>query len=398
MRFSGFSKLSAAGKLNKLVEEGILDAEALNSLTTFQPKDPLAQSLFEKMAENVIGTFPTPYSIAPGFLINNKPYVVPMVTEESSVVAAASWSARFWTERGGFRTKVISETKIGQIHFLWSGDPGLLSQNSPAIFSRLRSSVVHLTKSMEYRGGGITGFELINLTDTLERYFQIRVSFLTADSMGANFINSCLEMMAAELCRATEELIPVADSPEIIMSILSNHTPDCRVECMVECPIPELAGIRGVEDPADFARRFSLAVQIATIDPYRAVTHNKGIYNGIDAVILATANDFRAVEAAGHAYASIGGQYRSLTSISIDNNIFRYTLEVPMAVGTVGGLTKAHPMAALSLKILGNPTAGELMQIAASVGLANNFAALKALTTTGIQAGHMPLHQRKQKQ
>jgi hydroxymethylglutaryl-CoA reductase len=179
------------------------------------------------------------------------------------------------------------------------------------------------------------------------------------------------------------------------MSILSNHTPDCRVECTVECNIDELTGIRDVQNCPDFAERFALAVRIAEIDPYRAVTHNKGVYNGIGAVILATANDFRAVEAAGHAYASITGQYKSLTGISLENKIFRYSLEVPMAVGTIGGLTRSHPLAAASLEILGNPCAGELMQIAASAGLANNFAALKALVTTGIQAGHMPLHHRK---
>ncbi len=397
-RHTGFSKLGTSDKLQKLVEEGLLDKETLHLLVSFQPQDPLVASLFEHLTENVVSTFPLPYSIAPGFLINGREYAVPMVTEESSVVAAASWSARFWAERGGFRTRVISETKIGQIHFIWLGNPDQIKSASPAIFSRMRSSSGPLTEGMENRGGGITGIELINLTHLIEGYYQIRVSFLTADSMGANFINSCLESMAADLGSALNEFINDGNNPEVIMSILSNHTPDCRVECTVECTIPELAGIRGVDDPADFARRFSLGVQIAKIDPYRAVTHNKGIYNGIDAVILATANDFRAVEAAGHAYASLGGHYSGLTRISTDNNIFRYTLEVPMAIGTVGGLTKSHPLAAASLKILGNPHAGELMQIAASAGLANNFAALKALTTTGIQAGHLPLHHRKQSQ
>jgi len=392
---TGFSKLNAPEQLNRLIEAGILSEETRNLLVSFVPKEPAMAELFGKISENVVSAYLLPYSLAPGFVINGRGYAVPMVTEESSVVAAASWSARYWAERGGFRTRVISETKIGQIHFLWGGNPDLLKKVSGTLFPAMKSSVSHLTKNMNARGGGIMKLELVDLTGKMNNLYQIRVSFNTADSMGANFINSCLEGMTTALQSGISALFGDENKIEVIMSILSNHTPDCRVECSVECEIDQLTGIRGASTPADFARRFALAVQIAQVDPYRAVTHNKGIYNGIDAVILATANDFRAVEAAGHAYASRTGVYASLTNISLENNAFRYTMEVPVALGTVGGLTRTHPLAAVSLAILGNPGGAELMQIAAATGLANNFSALKALITTGIQAGHMPLHNLK---
>ncbi len=391
----GFSKLEPSEKLGRLKEAGFISEDIRNLLITLNPADPAIALLFSKMTENVISTYPLPYSIAPGFVINGREYAIPMVTEESSIVAAASWSARYWAERGGFQARVISETKIGQIHFLWSGLPDQLIKASSSIFETMRSAVKPITRNMEERGGGITGFELINLTDKIKDFYQVRVSFETADSMGANFINSCLESMATALRNAISGLTGFHDEAEVIMSILSNHAPDCLVESTVECGIDELTGIKGVDDPSDFARRFELAVRIAQIDPYRAVTHNKGVYNGIDAVIIATANDFRAVEAAGHAYASQSGRYTSLTDITLANGIFRYSLKVPIAAGTVGGLTGTHPMAAVSLKILGNPGAADLMKIAASAGLANNFSAIKALITTGIQSGHMPLHNRK---
>jgi hydroxymethylglutaryl-CoA reductase len=394
--FNGFSKLRPDEKRRLLAAEGYLSAADLLLLESMIPSDPLMASAFEKMTENVISEFPLPYSIAPGFVINGREYAIPMVTEESSVVAAASWSARYWADRGGFSAEVISENKIGQIHFLWSGNPDGLTSAWHTLSDRLKSAAAALLTNMEARGGGINGMELINLTDRLNSLFQIRISFLTADAMGANFINSCLEAMAAELPAAIVEMEPHGPSAEVIMAILSNHTPDCRVKCTVECPADSLTNIRGAANPAEFARRFETAVRIAQIDPYRAVTHNKGIYNGIDAVILATGNDFRATEAAGHAFASLTGHYKSLTDISLNGGIFRYSLDIPMAVGTVGGLTTSHPVAAASLRILGSPGAADLMKIAASVGLATNFAAVKTLITTGIQAGHMPLHHRKE--
>jgi hydroxymethylglutaryl-CoA reductase len=213
--------------------------------------------------------------------------------------------------------------------------------------------------------------------------------------MGANFINSVLEEFGQALKVFMSEQIQLDDEErqlEIIMAILSNYTPECVVKIWVECPLNMLDNVDEKLDGAAFARKFEKAVKIAQVDVYRATTHNKGIYNGIDAVAIATGNDFRAIEAAGHAYAARNGKYESLSYVEIDENTFRFILEVPMAVGTVGGLTALHPLAKQSLELLGNPSAPELMMIASAMGLANNFSAVKSLTTKGIQAGHMKMH------
>ncbi|NOR35013.1 MAG: hydroxymethylglutaryl-CoA reductase, partial [Bacteroidales bacterium] len=179
---------------------------------------------------------------------------------------------------------------------------------------------------------------------------------------------------------------------EIMMAILSNYTPESLVQCYVEAKTDVFRNMSPDLSADQFARKFQQAVDIATHDPYRAVTHNKGIFNGMDALVLATGNDFRAVEACGHAYASRNGSYSSLSRIDLSEGSFRFTLEVPLAVGTVGGLTGVHPMAKASLEILGNPSAELLMQITAAAGLANNFSAIRSLITTGIQQGHMKMH------
>jgi len=385
---SGFSALTASEKIEHLHQTGIIDSESRQIIGDFIHHDPEIRGLIEKTTENVIGSYHLPFSIVPNMVINGEAHMVPMVIEESSVVAAAAWSAKYWAVRGGFVTRVISDIKIGQIHFIWQGDGSHLSTMLPAVYIAMKEQTADLTARMEERGGGIVGFEHSDLSAKIAGYHQIRVLFRTADSMGANFINSCLERMA-EVLRETAG----AEAPlEIVMAILSNYTPDCLVECTVSTPIEHLTGIRGAESPQSFARRFKLAADIAAVDPYRAVTHNKGIYNGIDAVVMATANDYRAVEACGHAWAAHGGSYASLTEASIDNGTFTYKLMVPMALGTVGGLTSTHPMARVALKIMGQPSAPKLMQIAAAAGLANNFSALKALTTKGIQDGHMRMH------
>jgi hydroxymethylglutaryl-CoA reductase len=214
--------------------------------------------------------------------------------------------------------------------------------------------------------------------------------------MGANLINSCLEEMAKALKDAIHKLFTGARSHcDIIMSILSNHSPDCLVECSVQCRTDQLNISSQEFLSGEFADRFRKAVTIAEKDIYRAVTHNKGIFNGVDAVIVATGNDFRAVEAGGHAYAARDGTYKSLTHLEIEDEIFTYTLRMPLAIGTTGGLTSSHPLARISLEILGNPTAPELMQIIAATGLANNFSAIRALITSGIQKGHMKFHLNK---
>jgi hydroxymethylglutaryl-CoA reductase len=312
-------------------------------------------------------------------------------------VAAASSAAKFWLDRGGFHAEVIGTEKLGQVHFVWPGSPQRLRELFPTIKAVLLGSAVDITENMDKRGGGVTDIQLIDFEAEEPNYYQLRVSFETCDSMGANFVNSVLERFAQALEDFFMEHIGLSTSErevEVLMSILSNYTPNCLVRAWVECPIAsfsELARDQGM-DAETLADRFALAVRAAQIDPFRATTHNKGIYNGIDAVVLATGNDFRAIEACGHAYASRSGQYRSLSSCTVGNGQFHFELEIPLAMGTVGGLTSLHPLAKRSLELLGQPSATELMCVTAAVGLAQNFGAVRSLITTGIQKGHMKMH------
>ena len=377
---SGFSKLSKKEKINWLIENYFHNqTETLKIITQYWNTDAALQQLHDDFTENTISNFYMPFGIAPNFIINNKDYVVPMVIEESSVVAAASLVAKFWSTRGGFKTTVIGTTKIGHVHFMYAGDQLTLKDYFNKNKVELFQATASITKNMEKRGGGILAIELVDKTDVLSNYYQLEVTFETKDSMGANFINSCLEAIAKKFEK---------EDIEIVMSILSNYVPECLVRAEVSCKVEELGG----QNPQKFAEKFCQAVQIASVEPYRAVTHNKGIMNGIDAVVLATGNDFRAVEAGAHAYASRSGQYRSLSHCEIKDGIFRFWIELPLALGTVGGLTALHPMAKLSLEMLQKPSATSLMQIMAAAGLAQNFAALRALTTKGIQQGHMKMH------
>ena len=377
---SGFSKLTKEEKINWLATNYFTDqTEIISTIKKYWNSDELLQQLHDDFIENTISNFYLPYGVAPNFLINNTSYTIPMVIEESSVVAAASLVAKFWSTRGGFKAEVLSTTKIGQVHFMYDGDKSELIQYFNSKKELFKIATASITKNMEKRGGGILDIQLIDKTEKLPNYYQIHVTFETVDSMGANFINSCLEAIAKEFR---------SDAIEIVMSILSNYVPECLVRTEVSCSIEELGG----EDPQQFAKKFHQAVQIAGVEPHRAVTHNKGIMNGIDAVVLATGNDFRAIEAGVHAYASRSGHYTSLTHCEITNGIFRFWIEIPLAVGTVGGLTSLHPLAKLSLEMLQRPSAKELMMIIATAGLAQNFAALRALTTKGIQHGHMKMH------
>ncbi len=326
-------------------------------------------------------------------MINGTLYPFPLVTEESSVVAASASGARFWAARGGFRARVLGTLKTGQLHFTWKGSKEELFTIYPEIEKHIRQNITHLTARMEARGGGITGFQLNDMTSMMEDYYQLRVFFETGDSMGANFINSCMEETGSLMQGFLEENYPGRkDTFEIIMAILSNYTPGCLVEVRVECHPGRLADSGMNLSGYEFAEKFKKAVDIALIDPYRAVTHNKGIFNGVDAFLMATANDFRAVEANGHAYAARDGQYRGLSYVTLDSDRFVFGLRMPVAVGAVGGLTRLHPMARWSFDMLGNPDAPTLMMMAASAGMANHFSAIKALVTKGIQYGHMKMH------
>jgi len=248
---------------------------------------------------------------------------------------------------------------------------------------------------MEARGGGLVDMKLIDRTTDEPGYFQIWADFETCDAMGANFINTVLESLGAnfqDMVSSNLEFTTEERELQVVMAILSNYTPECIVEAWVECPIEDLDDKGHGMSPEEFVSKFSRAVRISKIDVNRATTHNKGIFNGIDAVILATGNDFRAVEACGHTWAAKDGVYRGLTDVEVKDGKFRFSLKLPLSLGTVGGLTALHPLAKTSLEMLGHPSADELMQITACIGLAQNFAALRSLTTTGIQKGHMKMH------
>jgi hydroxymethylglutaryl-CoA reductase len=393
---SGFSKLSKVGKLKWLAENFFKDPQStIEELRSYWHSDDDQQKILDGFSENTISNFPMPFGVAPNFLIDGKPYAVPMVIEESSVVAAASMAAKYWMSRGGFKTTILGTIKIGQVHFKWFGGKELFIKIFPQIKADLIQEAKSITANMDKRGGGILDIELLDFTEKEDGLYQLRCSFETCDSMGANFINSVLEQFGKSLQTFIfnhPSTSAQSNQLMVIMCILSNFTPDCLVRAEVSCPISELGTMGFDLDAEALAYKFWTAIRIAEIDPYRATTHNKGIFNGIDAVVLATGNDFRAIEACGHAYAAKDGQYKSLSHCSIEDDVFRFWIDMPLAVGTVGGLTNLHPIAKKSLELLGNPTAEELMKVIAVTGLAQNFAAIRSLITTGIQSGHMKMH------
>ena len=391
----GFSKLTKQEKLQWIAENYFQNpAQAIAIAQQYWNTNEPLQQLHDEFIENTLSNFYLPLGIAPNFIINEKEYAIPMAVEESSVVAAAANAAKFWGKRGGFKATILGTEKIGHVHFTCKGSAEKLQIFFDVLKPKFYQDTEGITQNMQKRGGGITSLKLINKTDVLENYYQIEATFETKDSMGANFINSCLEQFAKTL----ENNIVSADNfteeeknIQIIMCILSNFVPNCKVRAEVSCPIADLEE-KNIPNPYEFAEKFVRAVQIAKIEPYRAVTHNKGIMNGIDAVVVATGNDFRAVEAGVHAFAARNGQYASLSDAKIENDRLCFWLEVPLALGTVGGLTSLHPLVKFSLDLLQNPSAEELMKIVSVTGLAQNFAALKSLTTTGIQKGHMKMH------
>jgi hydroxymethylglutaryl-CoA reductase len=388
----GYSKLSKEQKIDWLVKnyfDG--DDTVKRELMGYWHEDPKVQQAFDEFAENTLTNMYLPYGVAPNFLIDGKWYCLPMAIEESSVVAAMAKSAKFWQDKGGFHTEVLGTKKIGQVHFIYTGGKEKLMRHFPQLKKELLESSKYLTVNMDARGGGVLDIELVDMTEHEPGYYQLKASFETCDSMGANFINTILEEFATLLKENIRLEKGFDETPKVILSIVSNYTPECLVCAWVECPVEELGEMNGLS-PKEFADKFRTAVRIAEIDPHRATTHNKGIYNGVDAVIIATGNDFRAVEACGHTYASRNGHYSSLTHCTVENGLFKFWIDLPLAVGTVGGLTQLHPLVKRSLQILGNPGAKELMQFCAVAGLAQNFAAIRAMVTVGIQQGHMKMH------
>lgn len=390
---AGFSKLSKTQKIEWLSQNHFAEPEKAKALLeTYWNQDEKLQRLHDEFSENTLSNYYLPFSVAPNFKINGTFYTIPMAIEESSVVAAAGKSAKFWKDRSGFKTYVQKTTKNGQVHFMYKGDPQKLTRLFESLKLELIHSIRAITQKMEKRGGGLRDIQLENKTEALTHYYQLDCTFETVDAMGANFINSCLETLADSFEDMVNSKPEFADYPvQTVMAILSNYVPECLVKAEVSCPVQDLH--ETPEDAREFAEKFVEALNIAKVSPYRAVTHNKGIMNGIDAVVLATGNDFRAVEAGAHAYAARNGQYTSLSHAEItEDDIFRFWIEIPLAMGTVGGLTRLHPLVKLALELLQNPSAKELMQITAVTGLAQNFGAVRSLVTTGIQKGHMKMH------
>lgn len=313
---NGFSKLTKLKKIDWLVSNFFNgDVKVKQILMQYWNSNPVLQDLHDDFIENTISNFYLPFGIAPNFVINGKDYTIPMAIEESSVVAAASLVAKFWSTRGGFKAEVISTKKVGQVHFMFEGNKTELQNYFLAKKKHLFKVTEAITQNMQKRGGGILAIELRDKTVDLANYYQLHVTFETADSMGANFINSCLEAIANEFEK---------EDIQIVMSILSNYVPECLVHAEVSCKVEELYA----ENSELFAQKFVQAVQIANAETHRAVTHNKGIMNGIDAVVIATGNDFRAIEAGAHAYAAKSGRYKSLTNATIENGIFKFWIEI----------------------------------------------------------------------
>ena len=392
-KVEGFSKFSKEEKIN-WIEKNYFENLTNPILKKYWNNDISLQKIHDEFTENTISNFYLPLGVAPNFLIDKKDYTIPMVIEESSVIAAACKAAKFWRTKGGFKTSIKSFKKTGQVHFIYSGNKTDLMDFFKKNKSKFFEDCNSITSNMVKRGGGIIDIELLDKTNDIENYFQLNAIFDTVDSMGANFINSCLEQFAStfknEAIKSTQlktETYPI----DVIMSILSNYVPECLVRAEVSCNVNSLAIQNGLSGK-EYADKFIRAIEIAKTQTTRAVTHNKGVMNGIDSVVIATGNDFRAVEAGVHAYAAKDGNYKSLTDASLIEDVFKFWIEIPLALGTVGGITNLHPLVKWSLDLLGNPNAQDLMKIVAVAGLAQNFGAINSLITTGIQKGHMKMH------
>ena len=335
-KIEGFSKLTKYEKIawvNKTYFQD--DKSSLKQIEQYWVNDSDLQKIHDEFSENTISNFLFPLGLAPNFLIDGKDYTIPMAIEESSVVAAACKAAKFWRKRGGFKTKIIDFKKTGQVHFIFNGDIDKLKSFFNKIKGKLINDCEKISQNMIKRGGGILDIELLDKTIDLDNYFQLNATFDTVDSMGANFINSCLEQFAKSLNREALIHEPFSKNEkqiQVIMSILSNYTPECLVKAEVSCPVEDLESEFNSEG---FAYKFEQAIKIAKSQKERAVTHNKGIMNGIDAVVIATGNDFRAIEAGIHAYAARNGKYSSLSDVKIKNGVLNFWVELPISIGTV---------------------------------------------------------------
>lgn len=358
--------------------------EILKDLGLFQDElnAPLDVSIYENMIENSIGVYEIPMGVVPGFYLNGKEYVIPMVTEEPSVIAAQSNAAKIFAKNGGISAHVVSRLMRGQIAFPDTGDAqkiiDFVEDNNDELIEVCNEAYPSIVR----RGGGVREISVRYIqSHKYSSFVIVDVLMDTQEAMGANMINTTLESL--------KNHIELTIGAEPLMAILSNLADQAVVEARVTLDVSTL------KNPDVIASKIELASNLAQVDIYRATTHNKGIMNGIDAVVIATGNDFRAVEAGVHAYASLSGEYRPLTTWKkLNNTTLEGTIRIPLAIGTVGGTISVHPKAKQSYNILGINDSRILMQIIAGVGLAQNFAALYALTTVGIQSGHMRMHAR----
>ncbi len=338
----------------------------------------------DNMIENVVGTYALPLAVATNFLVNEKEYLVPMVVEEPSVVAAVSGAAKLFREGGGFITSSDEPVMIGQIQVLDFPDLYAAAGRVRQYKAELLQEADKVGGSIVKRGGGARDIQVRPMPGTsVGDMLVVHVLFDARDAMGANAVNTVVEHLAPFIEKLT--------GGRVNLRILSNLADErkARAESVIapeHMATPELNGTQVVQSIVE-------AGVFAEVDPYRAATHNKGIMNGIDPVVIATGNDWRAVEAGVHAYAARNGQYTSLTRWwQDDDGNLRGAIEVPLALGIVGGATRVHPTAQVALRILGVESARELAEVVAAVGLAQNFAAIRALATHGIQKGHMRLH------
>ncbi|WP_368653794.1 hydroxymethylglutaryl-CoA reductase, degradative [Ornithinibacillus sp. 4-3] len=385
-RIPGFYKMSIDERRELIAQLHSFSEEDVKELAS---RETLAVETADKMIENVIGTYPLPLGLGLNFLINDKEYAIPMAVEEPSIVASASYIAKIVRDAGGFQTEATDRVMIGQIQVVGCSD---FHAAKEALMREKEFIIKEANKaypSIVARGGGANDIDIRILNEDAESTYNkmlvLHIYINTCDAMGANIINTMVESVAPEIERIAEG--------KVYLRILSNLTDRClaRAKCVIPTHLLGSEGFTGeeVRDGVIHAYEFAAA------DPYRAVTHNKGIMNGIDPVVIATGNDWRAVEAAAHAYAARSGQYSSMTKWYADEagNLVG-ELELPMSIGIVGGSIRVHPMAKLAHKILGIESAGQLAQIIVAVGLAQNLGALKALVTDGIQKGHMALHSR----
>ena len=377
--WNGFSKKSYQERLELLKAQALLSPERQESL---EQDEQISVAVADQLSENVVGTFSLPYSLVPEVLVNGQEYTVPYVTEEPSVVAAASYASKIIKRAGGFTAQVHERQMIGQVALYQVANPDLAQVQIASKKAELLELANQAYPSIVKRGGGARDLHVEQIkgeTDFLVVYLHVD----TQEAMGANMLNTMLEALKPVL----EEL----SQGQSLMGILSNYATDSLVTASCRIAFRYLSHQK--DQGREIAEKIALANQFAQADPYRAATHNKGIFNGVDAILIATGNDWRAIEAGAHAFASRDGHYQGLScwTLDLEREELVGEMTLPMPVATKGGSIGLNPRVALSHELLGNPSAKELAQIIVSIGLAQNFAALKALVSTGIQQGHMKL-------